>query len=57
MVGEPICSHCYEELRELLIERSAEVETVIAQGRAEQEQAVIAQALSNRAANANRMVG
>ncbi|MFW7381235.1 MAG: hypothetical protein ACOH5I_20640 [Oligoflexus sp.] len=57
MIDQPICNQCYEELRELLIDRSSEIEHVIAQGLVDQEQAVIAQTLSSRVRIADQMVG
>lgn len=50
VVGRPLCNSCYNDLRELLIERSAEVEAIISEGSAEHEQKIIAEALATQGA-------
>ena len=45
-IGQPICDSCYDDLRELLIERSGEVDEVIAQGQVQQLQFVVDQTLA-----------
>lgn len=57
MVDQPICDQCYEELRELLIDRSSEIEKAMAQGLVDQEQAVIAKALAKPGRVADQLVG
>jgi hypothetical protein len=57
VVGQPICNQCYGELRELLIDRADEIESVIAQGLAVEEQALIAQALSAKLRVQNQIAG
>jgi len=36
-VDQPICENCYDELREVLIDRSQEIETAVAQPAADQK--------------------
>ncbi|SMF46717.1 hypothetical protein [Pseudobacteriovorax antillogorgiicola] len=45
-VGQPICDSCYDDLRELLIERSREVDAAMAHGQIQQLQFVVDQTLS-----------
>jgi len=39
-VAQPICELCYDDLREILIDRSAEVERVLASGEVSKQVAV-----------------
>lgn len=54
MIDQPICNQCYEELRDLLIERSREVDQVIATGLPAQE--LVAQASTQNSAMADQLV-
>ena len=46
-VGKPICNSCYDDLRELLIERSGEVEAMISEDHVKQLKFVVDQTISN----------
>ena len=48
VVGQPLCNSCYTELRDLLIDRAEDIDTVIAQGLVEKEQTLIEEALAGR---------
>ena len=50
VVGQPICNSCYDDLRELLIERSYEIERTLAEEIASQK-AVVAETLAKRDAD------
>lgn len=45
-VGQAICDSCYDDLREMLIERSGEVESIMANDQVQQQQFVVDQTLS-----------
>lgn len=45
-IGQPICGPCYEDLRELLIERSGEVDAMMAEDQVQKLQFAVNQTLS-----------
>ncbi len=46
VIGQPLCNDCYNELRELLIDRAEEMEEIMAQGLAQDKHAAILAGLS-----------
>ena len=46
VIGQPICDSCYGDLREMLIERSGEVDAAIHQEHVQQLQFVVHQTLA-----------
>lgn len=55
-VAQPICELCYDDLREILIDRSSEVERVLASGEVDKQVAIPA-LIAMKTGMSDQMVG